>query len=125
MTRIEREQNFAAECVSRIKFHRTHYITLRTNAEEFGFYRIKVVARVNFLSEDQVEGFEKQASRCLAICRRVFISVWNPDVGHGGGIQFSPKVFANFTAGDTMLHPKLANSFITMRKRKSIGRFRM
>src|SRR4026207_2406920 len=110
MSRIECKQNFTTQRIRAIKLHRTDNIGLRAKTKKLRFHRVEVVARVNSLSEDQVQRFKEQAPGCLAIRRAVLISIWNPDVRHSRSPQFPAKKFANFATGNTVLHPKLTDA---------------
>src|SRR5215211_3832457 len=109
---VECEKDFSAYCIGAIELHRADHVAFRANSKQLGLHRIKVVARIDLLSENGIERFKQQAAGCLAVGGCVLVSIGNPDVRYRGGSQFFSKVFANSAAGDTMLHPELPNFFI-------------
>ena len=62
VTRVKCQQNFAAQRIRGVEFHRADHVTFRANAKEFWLHCIEVVARIDFFSEDRIEGFEKQVA---------------------------------------------------------------
>ena len=119
--RVQAKQLLVFHGVAHVKLVRADNIRLGADAEELAFHGVAVERRVDWLGEDGVEGGFKPLARRFAVHRRVFVAVWNPEVGHAGFAELLADVGGDFAARDAVLDPELAHPGVFVGEGEAVG----
>ena len=111
--------------VAEIELVRADHVALRADPEQLAFDRVAVESRVERLAENLVERLLEPLARAMAIDRRVFRAVGNPDVRDRGRAELPPEMLADRAADDAVADPELPNAFVAAGEREPVGGQRM
>src|SRR3954469_9911142 len=100
-------------------------IAFRANSEQLALHRVEVKARVQLFREDLIERPLQDGARCLAIHRRVLEAVGNPHVRHTRRAERLAELRPDLTAGDAMIDPELADTFVPAAQGETVIRLWM
>jgi len=118
---IEREKFFSADGVANIKLVRADDIAFGADAEEFWFDRIEIEFWRDWLLENGIQGFDEALAGASAIGGSVFVAIRDPEIGDASFAEAFADGCGDFSAGNAMIDPELADAFVAMGKGKTVG----
>ena len=121
MAGVEAVEELVFDGVGEVEFVRADDIALRADAEEFALHGVEVEFAVHGHGENLVErGGEALAGR-LAVVGHVLRAIGNPDIRDHRRAELLGDLGADLSTGDAVLDPELADFFIRMGERETVG----
>ena len=125
MAGIECQELFASDGVADVEFVRTDDVAFGADAEQFWFDGVEIEFGRYWVLEDGIERFDEAFARAFAISGSVFVTIGNPEIGDASFAKAFADGCADIAAGDAVTNPELADGFISMGERETVGSFGM